>query len=72
MCHKMHSHRCGLEPIPLTYANDLLRHASEGKTSFGLVLDVISLLLFTMVFLSVGTKLHFKFRDWAGLRKKKR
>jgi len=68
----MHSHRCGLEPIPLTYANDLLRHASEGKTSFGLVLDVISLLLFTMVFLSVGTKLHFKFRDWAGPRKKKR
>lgn len=56
---------------PLTYANDLLRHALSGETFFGPFVDVISLLLFTLAFLVVGTKLHLKFMDWTGPRKRK-
>jgi len=47
---------------PLTYANDLVRYAFEGRTGYGPVLDVIVLLFFTVAFLFVGMRLDKKFR----------
>jgi len=47
---------------PLTYANDLVRYALEGKTSYGPVLDLIAILLSTGVFLLIGMRLDRKFR----------
>jgi ABC-2 type transport system permease protein len=47
---------------PLTYANDLVRYALEGKTLYGPVLDSIVLILFTAAFLFIGMRLDKKFR----------
>jgi len=47
---------------PLTYANDLVRYALEGKTSYGPALDSIVLLFFIGVFLFIGMRLDRKFR----------
>ncbi|MBS7633821.1 ABC transporter permease, partial [Candidatus Bathyarchaeota archaeon] len=47
---------------PLTYANDLVRYALEGTTSYGPTVDSIVLLFFTAVFLFVGMRLDKKFR----------
>ena len=47
---------------PLTYANDLVRYALEGKTLYGPVLDSVVLILFTAVFLFIGMRLDKKFR----------
>ena len=47
---------------PLTYANDLVRYALEGKTSYGPALDSIVLLFFTVAFLFIGMRLDKKFR----------
>jgi len=47
---------------PLTYANDLVGYALEGKTTYGPVLDSIVLLLFTGIFLLIGMRLEKKFR----------
>jgi len=47
---------------PLTYANDLVRYALEGKTLYGPALDSIVLLLFTAAFLFIGMRLNKKFR----------
>jgi len=47
---------------PLTYANDLVRYAVEGKTSIGPVLDSIVVLFFTGIFLLIGMRLDRRFR----------
>ena len=47
---------------PLTYANDLVRYALEGKTLYGPVVDSGVLILFTAVFLFIGMRLDKKFR----------
>ena len=47
---------------PLTYANDLVRYALEGKTLYGPVLDSVVLILFTAAFLFIGMRLDKKFR----------
>ena len=47
---------------PLTYANDLVRYALEGTTSYDPTVDSIVLLFFTAVFLFVGMRLDKKFR----------
>jgi ABC-2 type transport system permease protein len=47
---------------PLTYANDLVRYALEGKTLYGPVVDSVVLLLFTAAFLFIGMRLDKKFR----------
>jgi ABC-2 type transport system permease protein len=47
---------------PLTYANDLVRYALEGRTNYGPALDSIVLLLFTAAFLFIGVRLDKKFR----------
>ena len=47
---------------PLTYANDLVKYALEGKTIYGPLLDSIVLLLFTGVFLLIGMKIQQKFK----------
>ena len=47
---------------PLTYANDLVRYALEGKTLYGPVLDSLVLILFTAAFLFIGMRLDKKFR----------
>jgi ABC-2 type transport system permease protein len=47
---------------PLTYANDLVRYALEGKTLYGPVLDSVVLMLFTAAFLFIGMRLDEKFR----------
>jgi ABC-2 type transport system permease protein len=47
---------------PLTYANDLVRYALEGKALYGPVLDSVVLILFTAAFLFIGMRLDKKFR----------
>jgi ABC-2 type transport system permease protein len=47
---------------PLTYANDLVRYALEGRTLYGPVLDSVVLVLFTAAFLFIGMRLDKKFR----------
>ncbi len=47
---------------PLTYANDLVKYALEGKTLYGPAVDSIVLLLFTLIFLFIGMRLDKKFR----------
>lgn len=47
---------------PLTYANDLVRYALEGKTLYGPLLDSAVLILFTAIFLFIGMRLDKKFR----------
>jgi ABC-2 type transport system permease protein len=47
---------------PLTYANDLVRYALEGKTLYGPVSDSVVLILFTAAFLFIGMRLDKKFR----------
>lgn len=47
---------------PLTYANDLVRYALEGKTLYGPVVDSAVLILFTAAFLFIGMRLDKKFR----------
>ncbi|RLE65184.1 MAG: ABC transporter permease [Thermoprotei archaeon] len=48
---------------PLTYANDLMRTSFKGKGYFNPVIDWISLLVFTCLFLTAGVKLHSKFTE---------
>jgi ABC-2 type transport system permease protein len=48
---------------PLTYANDLVRFAYEGRTIYGPVLDAVVLIFFTVVFLAIGRKIESKFRE---------
>jgi ABC-2 type transport system permease protein len=47
---------------PLTYANDLVRYALEGKTLYGPLVDSVVLVLFTAGFLFIGMRLDKKFR----------
>jgi len=47
---------------PLTYVNDLVRYALEGKTLYGPIVDSIVLVLFTAAFLFLGMRLDKKFR----------
>jgi ABC-2 type transport system permease protein len=47
---------------PLTYANDLVRYALEGKTFYGPLLDSVVLLFFTAIFLYIGIRLDRRFR----------
>jgi ABC-2 type transport system permease protein len=47
---------------PLSYANDLVRYALEGKTFYGPVLDGVVLLFFIAVFLYIGIRLDRRFR----------
>ena len=48
---------------PLTYSNDLIKYGLEGHTLYGSEIDTIILILFTIAFLTVGTKLHEKYRE---------
>jgi len=57
---------------PLTYANDLVRYALEGKTLYGPALDSIVLLFFTAIFLLVGMSIQRKFSEGVSLGKKRR
>jgi ABC-2 type transport system permease protein len=47
---------------PLTYANDLVRFAFEGKSIYGPVLDSFVLIFFTGAFLAVGRKIESRFQ----------
>ena len=55
---------------PLTYANDLVRYALEGKTIYGPLLDSIVLIFFIGVFLLIGMKIQRKFRNGMGGQRK--
>ena len=57
---------------PLTYANDLVRYALEGKTLYGPALDSIVLLFFTAIFLLIGMSIQRKFSEGVSLGKKRR
>ena len=48
---------------PLTYANDIIQYALQGKTYYGLLLDSLILLLFIGIFQVIGTQLQRKFRE---------
>ncbi|RLF34821.1 MAG: ABC transporter permease [Thermoplasmata archaeon] len=48
---------------PLTYANDLMRVSFKGEGYFNPVVDWVSLLVFTCLFLAAGVKLHSKFTE---------
>jgi len=55
---------------PLTYANDIIRYALEGKTVYGPVLDSIVLIFFIGVFLLIGMRIQRKFREGMSIRRK--
>lgn len=57
---------------PLTYANDLVRYALEGKTLYGPALDSIVLLFFTGIFLLLSMRIQRKFREGVSLRRRRR
>jgi ABC-2 type transport system permease protein len=46
---------------PLTYASDILRYGFEGITYFGVLTDVLMLILFTIAFQALGNVLYKKF-----------
>ena len=56
---------------PLTYANDLVRYALEGKTLYGPALDSIVLIFFTGIFLLLSMRIQRKFREGMGIPKKR-
>jgi hypothetical protein len=47
---------------PLTYANDLVTYAFQGKTVYGVVVDSLVLLVFTGAFLLLSARLERKFK----------
>jgi ABC-2 type transport system permease protein len=57
---------------PLTYANDLVRYALEGKTLYGPALDSIVLLFFTGIFLLLSMRIQRKFREGVSMRRRRR
>jgi len=47
---------------PLTYANDLVIYAFQGKTVYGVLVDSIVLLIFKGAFLLLSARLERKFK----------
>ena len=47
---------------PLTYANDLVTYAFQGKTVYGVLVDCLVLLVFTGAFLLLSARLERKFK----------
>ena len=45
---------------PLTYFTDLARHSIEGTSYYPTILDLVTLLVFTLIFLTIAIKLHEK------------
>ncbi len=48
---------------PLTYSNDIIRYSLQGKTYFSPAIDILSLSLFTVIFLVTGVRINIKFSD---------
>jgi ABC-2 type transport system permease protein len=48
---------------PLTYANDMIRFSYDGTTHFGLLHDIVFLVLFILLFQFVANRLYKKFNE---------
>jgi ABC-2 type transport system permease protein len=55
---KMGIYRIIASLSPLTYVNELLKLATGGKVSYGLMWDILGILIFTLLFFGIGIKLH--------------
>ncbi len=57
---------------PLSYCNDIIRYAVNGKAHYNVIIDIAALTIFTAIFLTAGVKIHIAFSDTKASKKKRK